>query len=87
MTQDYSSEWRKALIERDMAVRAIVEFLEALGDDGRNYDPDDNGDSRTFEVVDFNDVPGGVANRVRPKQFPEFDMLKRVREQLEKKLS
>lgn len=78
MAQDYSDEWRAALIERDMAVRAIVEFLAALGH------PDDN--EHSFEVVDFDDNPGGVAKRVRPDQFPEFDMLKRVKEQLGKKL-
>jgi len=78
MTQDYSTEWRAALIERDMAVRAIVEFLDALGK------RDDN--EHSFEVVDYDDNPGGVCRPVRPEQFPEFDMLKRVREQLEKKL-
>jgi len=78
MAQDYSTEWRAALIERDMGIRAIVEFLDALGRRDKT--------EHSFEVVDFDDNPGGVATKVRPDQFPEFDMLKRVREQLEKKL-
>ena len=79
MTQDYSPEWRAALIERDMAVRAIVEFLAALGK------PDK--DEHSFEVVDFDDNSGGVCRRVRPDQLPEFEMLKLVKKQLEKKLN
>jgi len=86
MAQDFSDEWRAALIERDMAVRAIVEFLEALGIPDPVTDPDDTGDLMSFEVVEFNNSPGGAAKWVRPGQFPEFDMLKRVAGQLQKKL-
>jgi len=78
MTQDYSDEWRKALTERDMAVRAIAEFLDALGLSNPPTDPDDNGDRKSFEVVELNDIPGGTSTRVRPQQFPEFDQLKEV---------
>lgn len=86
MKQDYSTEWRAALIERDMAVRAIVEFLDALGVSDPPTDPDDSESITSFEVVEFNDVPGGIAKRVRPNQFCEFEVLKRVRGQLGKKL-
>ncbi len=78
MTQDYSTEWHATLIERDMAVRAIVEFLEAA-------------DAETdFSIVRIES--GGSA---APEEFTRFepgkepatlDMLRRVREQLEKKL-
>ena len=78
MTQDYSTEWRAALIERDMAVTAIVEFLEAI--------------DREIEMAVVRiEESGGSA----PDEFsyfeagqepPALDMLKRVREQLEKKL-
>jgi len=78
MTQDYSTEWRAALIERDMAVRAIVEFLEAI--------------DREIEMAVVRiEESGGSApdefSRFEPgKEPPALDMLRRVREQLEKKL-
>ena len=78
MTQDYSTEWRAALIERVMAVRAIVEFLDAA-------------DAETdFSIVRIEESGGSAPDEFSyfeaGQEPPALDMLKRVREQLEKKL-
>ncbi len=82
MTQDYSTEWRAALIERDMAVRAIVEFLEAL----ENKALDVNDDELALVHIQKDRGFTDGFTRVQPEECPEFEMLKLVKEQLEKKL-
>ena len=80
MTQDYSTEWRAALIERDMAVRAIVEFLEASDREANRMTivrREDRGSSAA--PPEFTPYPPGEEPAV-------LDMLRRVKEQLEKKL-
>jgi len=82
MAQDFSDEWRAALIERDMAVRAIVEFLEAL--ENKNLEPHQD----ELALVHIQKAGGfydGITH-VEPGQSPQFDMLKRVAGQLQKKL-
>ena len=81
MPQDYSTEWRAALIERDMAVRAIVEFLEAL---------DKKGDDLVLarNEVKYDEEHPDALVPIPPGEEPStLAMLRRVKDQLGKKLN
>jgi len=79
MPQDYSTEWRAALIERDMAVRAMVEFLEEL-----------DRKKSTMAVVRItrssNSAPDEFEEYLPGEEPSSLEMLRRVAQQLEKKL-
>lgn len=69
MAQDYSDEWRKALTERDMAVRAIAEFLASLGHA--------DAEQKSFEVCHF-DNHTRIGRPVPSETFPQFDNLRQI---------
>ena len=79
MAQDFSTEWRAALIERDMAVRAIVEFLDGL---------DSEGDTMTIARIkrSADSVPDEFEEYFPGEEPSTLEMLRRIRLHLEKKM-
>ena len=63
-------------------IHQIHDFLDALG----NTNPDESDDELAIVLIQKERGLTDGFTRVRPKESPEFDMLKRVRNQLGKKL-